>query len=145
MSPKASEIDAAVGARVRTRRKLLGMSQTTLAEKIGVTFQQVQKYEKGTNRIGSSRLAQIAVVLGTSPASLFGEGEAGDPAASRSLEMTAIEEMMATADGAALNRSFVKIANPKVKRAVIALVKALGAESDEDPGSSRIRGDADVE
>jgi transcriptional regulator with XRE-family HTH domain len=121
------------------------MSQTTLAEKIGVTFQQVQKYEKGTNRIGSSRLAQIAAVLGTSPASLFGEGEAGDPAASRSLEMTAIEEMMATADGAALNRSFVKIADPKVKRAVIALVKALGAESDEDPGSSRIRGDADVE
>lgn len=55
--------DAAVGARVRIRRKLLGMSQTTLAEKIGVTFQQVQKYEKGTHRIGSSRLAQIAVVL----------------------------------------------------------------------------------
>ena len=133
MSTKVSEIDAAVGARVRTRRKLLGMSQMSLAERIGVTFQQLQKYEKGTNRIGSSRLVQIAAALGISPASLFGEGEAGNPASSRTPEMTAIEEMMGTAEGAALNRSFVKIADPKVKRAIIALVKALGSGGDEEP------------
>jgi transcriptional regulator with XRE-family HTH domain len=104
------------------------MSQTTLAERIGVTFQQVQKYEKGTNRIGSSRLAQIAFVLGTRPTSLFGEDEAGASAAPRSLEMTAIEEMLSTADGAALNRAFFKIANPGVRRAVITLVKVLAKE-----------------
>lgn len=126
-----SEIDIAVGARVKGRRKFLGMSQSTLADRIGVTFQQVQKYEKGTNRIGSSRLAQIAAVLGTSPASLFGEGEDGAKVAARSAEMTAIEEMMGTAEGAALNRSFARIADPTVKRAVIALVKALANGDDE--------------
>ena len=125
------ETDIAVGARVKTRRKRLGMSQSTLAERIGVTFQQVQKYEKGTNRIGSSRLAQIAAVLGVSPASLFGEGEDGANLAPRSSEMTTIEEMMSTAEGAALNRSFAKITDPVVKRAVIGLVKALANSSDE--------------
>lgn len=135
MSSRVSEIDVTVGARVRNRRKLLGMSQITLAERIGVTFQQLQKYEKGTNRIGASRLVQIAAALGTSPASLFGEGEAGVTVVLRSAEMTAIEEMMGTADGSALNRSFVKIADPKVRRAVIALVKTLGARSDVDPSS----------
>jgi len=135
VSSRVSEIDVTVGARVRNRRKLLGMSQITLAERIGVTFQQLQKYEKGTNRIGASRLVQIAAALGTSPASLFGEGEAGVTVVLRSAEMTAIEEMMGTADGSALNRSFVKIADPKVRRAVIALVKTLGARSDVDPSS----------
>lgn len=135
MSSRVSEIDVTVGARVRNRRKLLGMSQITLAERIGVTFQQLQKYEKGTNRIGASRLVQIAAALGTSPASLFGEGEAGVSVVPRSPEMTAIEEMMGTADGAALNRSFVKIADPKVRRAVIALVKTLGTRIAVDPGN----------
>ena len=134
MSSRVSEIDVTVGARVRNRRKLLGMSQITLAERIGVTFQQLQKYEKGTNRIGASRLVQIAAALGTSPASLFGEGEAGVSVVPRSPEMTAIEEMMGTADGAALNRSVVKIADPKVRRAVIALVKTLGTRIAVDPG-----------
>lgn len=124
MRTKVSEIDVAIGARLKTSRKLLGMSQTTSAERIGVTFQQVQKYEKETNRIGSSRLAQIAVVLAISPASLFGEGEAGAVSVSRSLEMTAIEKIMGTAEGEALNGSFVKINDPKVKRAVITLIKA---------------------
>lgn len=133
MNRIVSEIDIAVGARVRSRRKLLGMSQSTLADRIGVTFQQVQKYEKGTNRIGSSRLAQIALVLGTSPASLFGEGENGATVPAGSVEMAAIDQMMGTAEGAALNRSFARIADPAVKRAVISLVRALANGCDESP------------
>ncbi len=139
LNANKSEIDVAVGSRVRTRRKLLGMSQIGLAEKIGVTFQQVQKYEKGTNRIGSSRLAQIAAVLGTSPASLFGEGEA--EVAPRSLEMTAIEDLIGTAEGAALNRAFLKIKDPKVRRSVVALVKALAKDNDRAPALTEIRGE----
>ena len=98
-----------------------------------MTFQQVQKYEKGTNRIGSSRLAQIALVLGTSPASLFGEGENGATVPAGSVEMAAIDQMMGTAEGAALNRSFARIADPAVKRAVISLVRALANGCDESP------------
>jgi transcriptional regulator with XRE-family HTH domain len=69
------QADLAVGARIRSRRRILGMSQTQLAEQIGVTFQQVEKYEKGSNRVGSSRLHQIADALGVPPAALFGEGD----------------------------------------------------------------------
>ena len=68
---KAGSVDASVGARIRYRRNLLGLSQTELGDRIGVTFQQVQKYEKGTNRIGSSRLLQICEALQVTPAWLF--------------------------------------------------------------------------
>jgi transcriptional regulator with XRE-family HTH domain len=68
---KASLVDRHVGARIRYRRNLLGLSQTELGDRIGVTFQQVQKYEKGANRIGSSRLLQICETLQVTPAWLF--------------------------------------------------------------------------
>lgn len=123
-----SHIDVAVGSRLRTRRKLLGMSQTSLADKLDITFQQVQKYEKGTNRIGSSRLQQIANILGTTPAWLFGEeeenrhGEVGP---------SAIEDMIGTAEGIALNQAFIRIKDAGVRRSLIALVKTLASNHDE--------------
>ena len=86
------EIDVRVGSRIRLRRKMLGMSQTELARQIGVTFQQVQKYEKGANRIGTSRLLHICAVLKISPAWLF-QGVAGPP--SRSEGGRHLEEVVA--------------------------------------------------
>lgn len=120
-------IDIEVGARVRLRRKLLGLSQSALAEKIGITFQQVQKYEKGANRIGSSRIHQIAVALETSPAWLFGEDGAQ---VSKETEVRAIRRMVGSDEGAALNMAFAKISDTKIRRSVLALVKALAANGD---------------
>jgi transcriptional regulator with XRE-family HTH domain len=123
-----SHIDVAVGTRLRTRRKLLGMSQTSLADQLDITFQQVQKYEKGTNRIGSSRLQQIANILGTTPAWLFGEEEENRHGAVGS---SAIEDMIGTAEGIALNQAFIRIKDAGVRRSLIALVKTLASNDDE--------------
>jgi len=123
-----SHIDVAVGTRLRTRRKLLGMSQTSLADKLDITFQQVQKYEKGANRIGSSRLQQIANILGTTPAWLFGEDEENRHG---TVGPSAIEDMIGTAEGIALNQAFIRIKDGGVRRSLIALVKTLASNDDE--------------
>lgn len=78
MQKKPNPIDVHVGARVKLRRMLLGMSQEKLGEALGITFQQIQKYEKGTNRIGASRLAHMATVLMV-PVSFFFEDAPGTP------------------------------------------------------------------
>ncbi|TAT72621.1 helix-turn-helix domain-containing protein [Rhizobium ruizarguesonis] len=129
----ANAIDSYVGARIRMRRQLLGMSQERLAEQIGVTFQQVQKYEKGINRIGASRLQRIAEVLHTSP-SFFFEQENSEPLTLQGLDLSAnadpVAEFLRTKEGLALNRAFLKIADRNVRETVIALVKAMAqAES----------------
>ena len=74
---KSGPLDAMVGARVRMLRVNRGISQTALAQRIGVTFQQVQKYEQGADRVGASRLAQIASVLGVSVGEFFEPSRAG--------------------------------------------------------------------
>ncbi|WP_244490314.1 helix-turn-helix domain-containing protein [Rhizobium sp. Root708] len=112
------------------RRKVLGMSQTSLGEKLGVTFQQVQKYEKGMNRVGSSRLQQIACALGTTPAALFGQFE-GDQA-TKMVEVQAIEQLVRSSEGFALNVAFVKIRDEQVRRSIIALVKSLATDRGSD-------------
>src|SRR5689334_5353713 len=99
----ATAIDVEVGARIKSRRKILGISQSALGERLGITFQQIQKYEKGTNRVGASRLQGIANLLGTTPAALLGEEEGGS--AVRSPELEAIDNMIGTPQGAALNRA----------------------------------------
>lgn len=79
MNPKAPHpIDIQVGHNVRMRRNQIGMSQETLGEKVGITFQQVQKYEKGTNRISASRLVEISRALGVKPAALLPDDEVSD-------------------------------------------------------------------
>ncbi|QFY62786.1 helix-turn-helix transcriptional regulator (plasmid) [Rhizobium grahamii] len=124
-----SQVDREVGARIRARRKILGLSQTMLAQELGVTYQQVQKYENGKNRIGSSSLHTIAQALGTTPSVLFGQIGVEDPGGT--LEFHALHEFVGSAEGIALNRAFGKIRDEKVRRAVIALIASLSASRRE--------------
>ena len=130
-------IDTHVGARVRLRRMMLGMSQEKLGEHLGITFQQIQKYEKGTNRIGASRMQAIARVLSV-PVGFFFEDAPGvtpiageqrfDPAAT-----SHVVEFLTSSEGLQLNRAFVRIADPEVRRKLVGLVKALAGVEDEEP------------
>ncbi len=125
-------IDKHVGARVRMRRMLMGMSQERLGDALELTFQQVQKYEKGTNRISASRLQQIAKILAV-PVEFFFEGAPGgeprDPAGfAEAGGQGYVSDFMGTAEGVALSKAFIRIKNPKVRRRVIELVAALAEE-----------------
>lgn len=130
-------IDVHVGSRIRLRRTMLGMSQEKLGESLGITFQQVQKYEKGTNRVGASRLQNISVILNV-PVSFFFEDAPGDaPSAGDSgmeeSSATYVVNFLSSAEGLQLNRAFVKISDAKVRRRIIELVKSLANE--DDPAS----------
>lgn len=132
---KPNPIDVHVGGRIRLRRNMLGMSQEKLGESLGITFQQIQKYEKGTNRVGASRLQAIASIL-SAPVAFFFEGAPGDediPAKGMAEEGGAayVVDFLNSSEGVQLNRAFVRIADPKVRRKVIDLVKALAAESQD--------------
>lgn len=128
---KPNAIDVHVGSRIRLQRALKGMSQTTLAEGLGITFQQVQKYEKGTNRVGSSRLLAIANILGVPVAWFFEDGPVSPPTP---LGMgpgsgREITEFLNSAEGLSLNRAFAAIEDDKVRRKVVDLVKTLAREA----------------
>jgi transcriptional regulator with XRE-family HTH domain len=120
--------DAHVGSKVRMRRMMIGMSQEKLGDALGITFQQVQKYEKGTNRVGASRLQHISQVLQV-PIGFFFEGllsEAQTQAGlSGTAELSALNELMASRDGIVLARSFMKIRNVELRRRIVALVEDL--------------------
>lgn len=127
-------IDKHVGSRVRMRRMMLGMSQEKLGERLGLTFQQVQKYEKGTNRIGASRLQQISAILSV-PVSFFFEGApSGEVTPTGGFQETQaasyVADFLSTSEGLALNRSFIKIRDAKIRRKVVDLVKAIAGEDD---------------
>jgi transcriptional regulator with XRE-family HTH domain len=123
--------DKHVGSRVRMRRMMLNMSQEKLGEALGLTFQQVQKYEKGTNRIGASRLQQISVILQV-PVSFFFEGapSVGLPiqGMSDAPSPTYISDFLATSDGLALTKSFMRIKDPKLRRRIVDLVEQIAGE-----------------
>ncbi|AVO43869.1 helix-turn-helix domain-containing protein [Phreatobacter cathodiphilus] len=128
-------IDKHVGSRVRMRRMMLGMSQEKLGERLGLTFQQVQKYEKGTNRIGASRLQQIGAILSV-PVSFFFEGApSGEPAPEGGFSDVAaasyVSDFLSTSEGLALNRAFIRIKNPKVRRKIVDLVSAFAGDEEE--------------
>jgi transcriptional regulator with XRE-family HTH domain len=118
-----SPTDRHVGARVRMRRMMLGMSQTKLGDAIGLTFQQVQKYERGTNRIGASRLQQIAHILQV-PVSFFFEG-LPLPTETSSEEGAYIDHFLATSDGLSLTKHFMRIKDPKTRRRIVDLVEHI--------------------
>ena len=128
---KPNPVDAHVGSRVRLRRMLLGMSQERLGESMGLTFQQVQKYEKGVNRIGASRLFQISKILDVPVQFFFEEAPHADGGTARGMaeadSETFILEFLNSREGLELNRAFVKIANSKVRKSVVDLVRALSA------------------
>ncbi|NRP70909.1 hypothetical protein ILFOPFJJ_01791 [Ensifer psoraleae] len=133
-SGKPEPVDIHVGHRIRMRRVWMQFTQTALAEAIGVTFQQVQKYEKGINRVGASRLQQIADAL-DAPVSYFFEdmpGATADDDGDRSGQKTLQPEIMdfaSTHEGLALIRAFSRITDEKVRSRTLGLVKVL-AEQD---------------
>lgn len=126
---KPNPIDTHVGSRVRLRRMVLGMSQEKLGNLLGLTFQQVQKYEKGTNRIGASRLFKLSEVLDVPVGFFYDElpGGAADSTTgfAESKTETSIVEFMNSREGVELNRAFVKVTDPKVRRNIIDLVRSL--------------------
>lgn len=119
------------------QRLLASCSQEKLGEALGVTFQQVQKYEKGTNRISASRLKQIAEMLGVSVAFFFhglpaGEETAADFADAAST--TYIDDFLSTSEGVQLTKAFVKIKSSRVRRRLIDLAEALAAGDQSSDG-----------
>jgi transcriptional regulator with XRE-family HTH domain len=112
------------------------MSQEKLGEKLGLTFQQIQKYEKGINRIGASRLFDLAQVLGVSVQFFYEEAPTGQVArfvadgfAERPAE-SSIVEFLRSRDGLELNKAFVRIADVRARRAIVELVRSLAADDD---------------
>ncbi|MFC5069578.1 helix-turn-helix domain-containing protein [Flaviflagellibacter deserti] len=134
MANKApNPIDKHVGSRVRMRRLLIGMSQEKLGTSLGITFQQIQKYEKGTNRIGASRLQQMSGVLGV-PVSYFFEDAQGEKLEQGFGEKGGhdyVADFLATSEGLQLTKSFMKVKDPKVRRRIVDLVSSL-AQDDTD-------------
>jgi transcriptional regulator with XRE-family HTH domain len=122
-------IDRHVGSRVRMRRMMLKMSQDKLGEALGLTFQQVQKYEKGTNRIGASRLQQIAQILQV-PVAFFFEGAPNDAVrpVSNATSPDFVADFLASAEGLALTKAFTRIKNPKLRRRIVDLVELIAGE-----------------
>ncbi len=139
-SRRPNPMDAHVGSRVRLRRMLLGMSQEKLGESLGLTFQQVQKYEKGVNRIGASRLFELSKVLGV-PVQFFYEqapeiegvsdGNFAPGFTERGNE-TYVVDFLSTREGLELNKAFVRISDPKVRRAIVELIRSLAGEADSE-------------
>jgi transcriptional regulator with XRE-family HTH domain len=137
MTKKApNPIDKHVGSRVRMRRMMLGMSQEKLGDALALTFQQVQKYEKGTNRIGASRLQQISQILQV-PVAFFFEGapHLAEGVVVDALETapspTYVSDFLATSDGLSLTKAFMRIPDPKLRRRIVDLVQQIAGEDTE--------------
>ena len=128
MSKKANPIDIQVGNRVRIRRMLIGMSQERLGDTLGLTFQQVQKYEKGINRIGAGRLFEIARILGV-PIDYFYDGVSATEEAPAE-ETPPVMAFVSSGEGLQLSLAFMKIRDPKVRKRVLDLVKSLAEEEE---------------
>lgn len=125
---KPSPVDTHVGMRIRLRRAMLAMSQEKLGEYLGVSFQQVQKYEKGLNRVGASRLQRLSEVLEVPVTFFFDDapgGINGETSSAETAKRDEISDFLYSPDGLQLNRAFMSIADPKVRRRLIDLVRAL--------------------
>jgi transcriptional regulator with XRE-family HTH domain len=134
MAKKApNPIDKHVGSRVRMRRMMLSMSQEKLGDALSLTFQQVQKYEKGTNRIGASRLQQISHILQV-PVAFFFEGAPNfgpqQDGSNDAPSPTYVSDFLATSDGLALTKAFMRIKEPKLRRRIVDLVEEIAGGPD---------------
>jgi transcriptional regulator with XRE-family HTH domain len=131
MTKSPNPTDKHVGSRVRMRRMMLGMSQEKLGDALGLTFQQVQKYEKGTNRIGASRLQHISQILQV-PVSFFFEGAPEIPGQVTGLNETPspayVSDFLATSDGLALTKAFISIPEGRLRRRIVDLVEEIAGE-----------------
>ena len=133
---KPNPIDVYVGSRVRLRRLMIGMSQEKLGKEVGLTFQQIQKYEKGVNRIGASRLFQLSQVLDV-PIQFFfqdapAEGGVASPALRGSEQDAVIYDFLNSREGLELNRAFVRISDARVRRSIVELMRSLSGASTND-------------
>jgi len=133
-SRRANPIDKHVGERVRMRRMLLGMSQERLGEKLGLTFQQVQKYEKGVNRIGASRLFDLAQVLGV-PIQYFYDsmssavsGHVSAPGFADKPGDTYVADFLSSRDSVELNKAFARITDARIRRSIVDMVRSIAGE-----------------
>ena len=126
--------DKHVGQRVRMRRLMLGMSQTTLGDALGLTFQQVQKYEKGSNRISASRLQRSSEILQV-PIAFFFEGAPrvrGEHHAQTDAPFPQhVSNYLATSDGLNLTQAFMRIPNAKLRRSIVNLVEQIANSADQ--------------
>ena len=134
MGMPVKEIDKATGEILKRYRKAAGMSQAELGRAAGITFQQIQKYEKGTNRVGASRLQHIATVLKV-PVSFFFEDAPGTPEEAagfaESNPHSYVVDFLSSTEGLSLNKSFVRIKDARVRRRIVDLVQTLAAEEGE--------------
>jgi transcriptional regulator with XRE-family HTH domain len=119
-------VDAHVGVRMRVRRQIIGMSQEKLGELLGITFQQVQKYEKGSNRVSASRLYLMAKVLGV-PVQYFFDGlpDSDREGFSEGTQSSVVLDACASPEGIQLNRIFSEIAEPARRKLIVSLVKVV--------------------
>ena len=125
-------IDKYVGSRIRMRRIMLGMSQEKLGDALGLTFQQIQKYEKGANRVGASRLQQIAEVLQVHVSFMF-EGSPGATISggmNESASPAYVSDFLATSDGLALTKAFTQLKDAKLRRSIVDLVEQIAAREE---------------
>ena len=135
MSKAPNPVDKYVGSRVRMRRIMLGMSQEKLGEALGLTFQQVQKYEKGTNRVGASRIQQISEILQVPVSFLFEGGPSGVPGPdgfAKAHRPSYVSDFLATSEGLALTKAFTRITDSKMRRSIVDLVEQIAAREGPD-------------
>lgn len=132
---QANPVDARVGHRVRLRRMLMGMSQERLGELLGLTFQQVQKYEKGVNRIGAGRLFEIAGILSVPVSFFYEDAEAAltaTPGFAEDDESGSVMEFISSGEGLQLTLAFMRIKDSKVRRRILDLVRELSDEIEKE-------------
>ncbi|MEQ8657278.1 MAG: helix-turn-helix domain-containing protein [Hyphomicrobiales bacterium] len=124
-------VDVHVGTRLRMRRMMLSISQEKLGDALGVSFQQIQKYEKGTNRIGAGRLRDIATELKV-PIPYFYDDLPGEEPAMGFAEsgMSYVSELLTSSDGVELTRAFLRVKDPAVRRRIVDLVKSIAGQDD---------------
>jgi len=135
---KPHPIDKHVGSRVRLQRALIGMSQQKLGQLLGLTFQQIQKYEKGINRIGASRLFELAQIFSVPVQFFFDElaiADGGEQAGgfSENTSETNYTEFLNTREGIELNRAFQQIKDPKIRKNVVEIVRAMADKTPDEP------------
>lgn len=130
MNKSPDPIDVYVGQRVRARRKMLGLSQTQLGNELGVTFQQVQKYERGTNRIGSSRLFRMSTTLDVPVAYFFEGAETKLPGYNAAIEGMD-EDAFERQETQELVEAYYRIADPRIRKKVLGLARLLASGVDE--------------
>jgi transcriptional regulator with XRE-family HTH domain len=118
-------IDKHVGSRLRMRRVMLGMSQEKLGDAFGLTFQQVQKYEKGVNRMGASRLQQAAQILDVSVPFFFEGAPGGHKMGEGAPSPTYVNEFVSSEDGLRLIKAFIRIARPALRHRIVNLVQEI--------------------